>query len=174
MPQTNLPSDPLGTAEDGLTFQEPEIAHGSAIHSLIKACPPLDVNSVYSYLLLCAHFPRTCVVVENQGEIAGYISGYIKSDDPEVFFVWQVAVGAAGRGRGLGKRMLHHLVDRPYCAGVHYMETTITPDNEASWALFRSFARDRGAECHDRVLFAPDHFGGEGHEPEHVLRIGPF
>lgn len=174
MPQKSLPSDPLGTAKDGLVFREPEITDGSAVHALIRACPPLDVNSVYNYLLLCAHHARTCVVVEKDGEVAAYVSGYIKPDDPEVFFVWQVAVGEAARGRGVGKRMLHHLVERPHCQGIRYMETTITPDNQASWALFRSFARDRDAKCEDRVLFSSEHFGADGHEPEHVLRIGPF
>lgn len=174
MPQKSLPSDPLGKAGDGLIFREPRIEDGASVHALIQACPPLDVNSVYNYLLLCAHFERTCVVVENEGEIAAYVSGYIKPDDPEVFFVWQVAVGKAGRGRGLGKRMLHHLVERHYCQATRYMETTITPDNDASWALFRSFARDRDAPCQDRVLFASEHFGTEGHAPEHLLRIGPF
>ena len=54
------------------------------------------------------------------------------------------------------------------------METTITEDNEASWALFRSFARDMGAELTYHEHFEKDtHFGGK-HDSEFLLRIGPF
>lgn len=174
MPQKSLPSDPLGQAEDGLIFRQPRITDGQDIHDLIHSSPPLDLNSPYSYLLLSLHFARTCVVVEQQGHVVAYISGYIRPDDPEVFFVWQVAVGESARGRGVGKRMLHHLVDRPYCRDTRYLETTITPSNSASRALFTAFAKDRDAEVTDLVLFSEEHFGGDGHEPEHLFRIGPF
>ncbi|HDZ37765.1 MAG TPA: diaminobutyrate acetyltransferase, partial [Marinobacter sp.] len=47
-------------------------------------------------------------------------------------------------------------------------------DNEASWALFRSFARDMGAEIEHHEHFEKDtHFGGK-HDSEFLLRIGPF
>ena len=72
------------------------------------------------------------------------------------------------------KRMLKHLLAREACAEVRYIETTITPDNEASWALFRSLARDLDTELNSEVFFERNtHFGGE-HDDEHLLVIGPF
>lgn len=57
---------------------------------------------------------------------------------------------------------------------MRFLETTITPDNEASWALFRSFARDFGAAVEESVLFSRErHFGGS-HDDEVLLRIGPL
>src|SRR3546814_10843028 len=37
----------------------PHKTDASGIHRLISECPPLDLNSVYTYLLLSEHFSRT-------------------------------------------------------------------------------------------------------------------
>ena len=69
--------------------------------------------------------------------------------------------------------MLKALLER-FDGEVRHLHTTITPDNEASWALFRGLARDLGAETAHEVLFARDaHFGG-AHDDEMLLRIGPM
>lgn len=155
-------------------LRKPRIRDGAAIHALIDACKPLDLNSVYSYLILCKHFRETCVVAEEEGEIIAYTSGYIPPATPDTLFIWQVAVGPKARRRGMGKRLLGELIRRPVCRQVRYLETTITPSNEASWSLFSSFARDLDTECTDQTLFRDEHFGEDDHEPEHLLRIGPF
>ena len=70
--------------------------------------------------------------------------------------------------------MLKEIVGRDACSNVTHLETTITEDNEASWALFRSFARDLGAELTYHEHFEKEtHFGGK-HDSEFLLRIGPF
>lgn len=157
-----------------LHFREPTAEDGYALNRLIEKSPPLDPNSVYCNLLQCTHFAQTSVAVEEEGQLVGFISGYIPPAKPDTVFVWQVVVDKSQRGRGLAKRMLHAIVERQVCAAVTHMETTITPDNEASWALFRSFARDMGAEVKDKIWFEKDaHFGGQ-HDSEALLRIGPF
>jgi L-2,4-diaminobutyric acid acetyltransferase len=110
-----------------------------------------------------------------RGEDAvGFISGYMIPNKSCTLFVWQVVVSSKARGQGLASRMLHELIRRGQREEVRYLETTITQDNEASWALFRSFARDMGAELTYHEHFEKEtHFGGQ-HDPEFLLRIGPF
>ncbi|MEE4302501.1 MAG: diaminobutyrate acetyltransferase [Pseudomonadales bacterium] len=151
----------------------PSDRDGRRIHDLVAACPPLDRNSMYCNLLQASHFADTAIVAELDGQLVGCVTGYRLPDDPSVLFVWQVAVSEAGRGRGLAKRMLKALIER-FDGDVRHLHTTITPDNEASWALFRGLARDLGAETRHDVLFARDtHFGG-AHDDEMLLRIGPM
>lgn len=157
-----------------LTFRKPRVRDGAEIHALIEACPPLDLNSTYNYLILCKDFDETCVVAEEHGEIIAFTSGYIPPATPDTLFIWQVAVGEKARRRGMGKRLLGELIQRPACRKVRYLETTITPNNKASWSLFTSFAKELDADCEDRTLFRDEHFGEGDHEPEHLLRIGPF
>ena len=89
-------------------------------------------------------------------------------------FIWQVVVSSAARGQGLALRMLRELLRRGQHEEVRYLETTITIDNEASWALFRKLARELDAQINVSVAFDKEaHFCGE-HETEHLVRIGPF
>ena len=159
---------------DSIVLREPCATDGAALHRLIAACPPLDPNSMYCNLLQCADFSDTSVAAERNGELMGFISGYIPPRRPDTLFIWQVAVSTAARGMGLGKRMLSHLLDRTAPRGVRYLDTTITEDNAASWALFQSLARDRNAACNSHVHFDREqHFDGS-HDSELLLRIGPF
>ena len=159
---------------DEVVLRRPGVEDGAAIHALVDQCKPLDLNSIYSYLLLCQHFADTCVVAEKDSEIIAFTSGYIPPSRPDTFFVWQVAVGEKARGMGMGKRLLKALLNRPACREVRFLETTITPDNQASWGLFQSFARSLNAATRDHCLFNEQQLGDQGHEPEHLLRIGPF
>ncbi|SEI84029.1 L-2,4-diaminobutyric acid acetyltransferase [Allopseudospirillum japonicum] len=173
--------------EHKLLFRHPNKDDGVAIHRLIDACKPLDLNSVYNYLLLCTHFSSSCLVAELDGEIQGFVSGYIKpaqaGGDPEIFqsqdassssastyFLWQIAIGAPLRGQGMGLRLIEQVLASASCAQVQALETSITPSNQASWALFRSFARQRQASLQSADWFSAAQLGGE-HEPEHLLRI---
>jgi L-2,4-diaminobutyric acid acetyltransferase len=108
------------------------------------------------------------------GDIVGFISGYIQPDKPDTLFIWQVAVGEKARGQGLAGRMLKDILARPHCEQVNFIETTITPDNRASWALFESLSRKLGAELNHSVMFdRQQHFAGQ-HETEMLVRIGPL
>lgn len=165
--KTGLPAP----GADPLTLRMPRREDGAAIWDLIRACKPLDENSVYCNLLQCDHFRDTCVVAELHGRLAGWISGYVKPNDPHSLFVWQVAVAPEARGHGLGGRMLSHLLERAACEGVTQMQTTITSDNAASWALFTRFAERRGATLDSEAHYTRHtHFRGQ-HATEHMVTI---
>ncbi len=152
----------------------PVKSDGAAVHSLIGRCPPLDENSLYCNLLQCTHFAGTSVIAKRDGKTAGFISGYLAGDDNRTLFIWQVAVDETARGEGLAKKMLRHILSRPACAKVRHLHTTITPDNDASWGLFRSFAKELGANVSSEPFFDHErHFNG-AHETENLVDIGPF
>ena len=154
-----------------ITLRRPTKADGAAVFDLIAACAPLDPNSMYCNLLQTSDFAGTCVIADREGDAVGWVSGYEPPAENETLFVWQVAVHQSARGLGLGKRMLAHLVDR---VGAKTMKTTITKSNEASWAMFRSFADARGAElAHEPWFLEDEHFAGR-HATEEMLTISPL
>jgi L-2,4-diaminobutyric acid acetyltransferase len=70
--------------------------------------------------------------------------------------------------------MLTHLLSQPSCDGISKLETTITKNNEASWALFHSISQWLNAEFKESVFFESDkHFSGQ-HDSEYLVEIGPF
>lgn len=151
-------------------LRKPNATDGAAIWELVKTCKPLDENSMYCNLVQADHFRDTCVVAEMDGDIVGWVSGHMIPDQ-NALFVWQVAVGEKARGMGLGKKMLLDLIERDACDDAEHLKTTITQDNAASWALFRSFARHTGGDLTDAPHFTRDnHFEGR-HATEHMVSI---
>lgn len=160
--------------DDGLYLRRPTHGDAYAIQQLISQCPPLDLNSVYTYLLLGEHFTHTCVVAETPEGVSGFISAYVHPRQADTLFVWQVAVHERVRGKGLGKRMLQSLLSRSGLKEIRYIEATVGPENWASRAMFSSLAGALSTNISEQALFEAQLFGPGSHEDECLLRIGPF
>jgi L-2,4-diaminobutyric acid acetyltransferase len=155
-------------------LRKPEATDAVRVSDLVASCPPLDQNSMYCNLLQCTDFSDTCVLAEMDGEAVGWISGYRSPNEPATLFIWQVAVHERSRGLGLARRMLLELLGRESGDGVSYLKTTITPDNDASRSLFRSFAARTAAPLRETAGFdAQEHFDGR-HASERLITIGPL
>ena len=164
---------PRNTVHSGTTqpaLRRPQATDGPAIWNLVSTCKPLDENSLYCNLIQTDHFRDTCVLAELDGKAVGWISGHMIPGQ-DVLFIWQVAVSPCARGLGLGRRMLTDLLARDSCIGAKTLKTTITSDNAASWALFRSLARHLGGQLTHQPHFTRDpHFAGR-HATEHMVTI---
>ncbi|WP_320779826.1 diaminobutyrate acetyltransferase [Streptomyces sp. CRN 30] len=176
--QADLPELPAEFLKmpEGLWIDRPDVADGAALWRLARDSRTLDLNSSYSYLLWCRDFAGTSAVArDTAGRPVGFVTGYVRPEDPHTLLVWQVAVDPAHRGRGLAGALLDGLTAR--VAQEHPLttvETTITPGNTASERLFASFAVRHGAGVEREVLFAADLFPDGPHEPEVLHRIGPL
>ncbi len=171
--ETHVSPKPRNTNET-LEIRAPRGDEGSAVWQLIKNSGSLDENSVYCNLLQCTHFASTCAVALLDGKVVGWVSGYIPPEEPDVLFIWQVCVSPAARGRGIGKKLIRDVLARDVCADVQRIKSTITDDNEASWALFSSVAAKFDAPLKRQEHFNSDvHFEG-AHDTEHLVTIGPF
>ena len=157
-----------------ICIRPPVSTEGQAVNQLVYSIPELDSNSTYCNLLQCSHFAATSAIACEQSRVLGFVSGYRLPERPEVLFIWQVAVSPQARGQKLASRMLQHLLMRPQNLDVQFIETTITADNDASWALFNSIARHYQCTGERSVMFDKDsHFAGQ-HDSEFLFRIGPF
>lgn len=164
---TRPQSDPRAT----ITFRKPRREDGAAVWDLVRACKPLDENSMYCNLIQCDHFADTCIIAERDGAVVGWISGYIVPNAPDTLFVWQVAVSADARGQGLGRRMLSGLLSRSETSRVRRLQTTITCDNAASWALFAGFATREGGAIDSAPHFEREAHFADLHKTEHMVTI---
>ncbi|MQA07389.1 MAG: diaminobutyrate acetyltransferase [Pseudonocardiaceae bacterium] len=154
-------------------IESPSKADGAAVWRIARGSHKLDLNSSYAYLLWCHDFADTSVVARVDDRTVGFVIGYRKPTAQDIAVVWQVAVDDSQRGRGLAGRLLDDLFRRLTASGVRHLETTITPDNEASIRLFSSFAKRWNASLESTELFAAADFPDE-HEPEYLYRIGPL
>ncbi|RZQ61744.1 diaminobutyrate acetyltransferase [Amycolatopsis suaedae] len=157
-------------------IESPTKADGAALWRIARDSRKLDLNSAYAYLLWCHDFADTSVVARVDGEAVGFVIGYRKPSAPQTLLVWQVAVDASQRGKGLAGELLDALFDRVTRQGVRYLDTTITPDNEASIRLFSSFAKRWDTDLEHSELFSAADFPDDDgeHQPEDLYRIGPL
>ncbi|GAA5050389.1 diaminobutyrate acetyltransferase [Nocardia callitridis] len=167
-------TDTDGSTENGpeTVLRTPRISDGAHLWRIAKDSAVLDVNPSYAYLLWCRDFANTSVVAEVDGEVVGYVIGFVRPQAPDTVFVWQVAVDSAQRGKGTGAQLLHTLLNSVAAQGVSVLETTISPDNAGSIALFTAVARSRGARITKSALFDAGVFP-DSHESEDLYRITP-
>lgn len=147
---------------------------GVAVHDLIRACPPLDINSLYCNLLHCTHFASTCAIAiaAADGEsVQGWLSAYRPPSEPETLFVWQVAVAPAARRRGLAHDLLGDVLAREACRGVVRVGASVTATNVASLGFFESFARRRGSHVEISPWLDESDAFQSRHEGEWSIRI---
>jgi L-2,4-diaminobutyric acid acetyltransferase len=159
---------------DDVVIRAARTADGAEMWRIARDSGGLELNSCYAYLALCRDFGATCAIAEQHGRTIGFVLAYRPSAQPDAVFVWQIGVDAQMRGRGLASRLLRELVQLPGCRGVRYLETTVTPSNGASLALFSSFARSLRVPIERAGGFGAELFTHEDHEPEDRYRIGPF
>ena len=106
-PTTDHPST------DSTSFRQPTVADGTRLWEIARDSRVLDLNSSYSYVLWCRDFaPTSIVAADEDGRAVGFVTGYIRPANPATLFVWQVAVDADQRGKGLAGKMLRRLVNR--------------------------------------------------------------
>ncbi|MFG2261406.1 diaminobutyrate acetyltransferase [Streptomyces sp. NPDC048720] len=166
----------MTAAPADLLIDRPAVTDGASLWRLAKESKTLDLNSSYSYLLWCRDFAATSAVARDaDGEPVGFVTGYVRPDDPRTLLVWQVAVDPAYRGHGIAAALLDGLTARlAEERAITGIETTITPGNTASERLFTSFAARHGADVTREVLFQAGLFPDGPHDPEVLYRIGPL
>ncbi|CAN5899762.1 diaminobutyrate acetyltransferase [soil metagenome] len=131
----------------------------------------LDENSPYAYVLCGDHFARTSRVAHHDDIVVGFVMGYPVPDRPDTLFVWQVGVDARARGQGLALRLIEEVW--AHNPAFRFLESTVTPSNEASDRLFRAFAARHGAEVRTSLAYGVTCFPGD-HEAEIGYTIGPI
>lgn len=165
--------DDLQGSELQIQFRHPVLKDGLALYELVKACPPLDVNSSYLYFLQASHFAKSCMLAELNGEIVGFVSGYRRPDAVEDLFIWQVAVSEKARGQGLAKRMIDQLLKAQIKneAPLSAISCTIGPSNLASQGLFKSLAKQHGLNMKVTPFIEAEQFGDDQHEAEETYTL---
>lgn len=146
---------------------------GMAMYKIAKETP-LDTNSEYSYLMMAKVHSSTCVVAEIEEEVVGFCTANIVCDPktmfPDTLFIWQIAALKSHRGKGISKKMIEYLVNE---IRLPYVECTIAPHNEGSFALFESIAKCYKTEFRVKEGFTEDDFSGD-QSPEKSILIGPI
>jgi L-2,4-diaminobutyric acid acetyltransferase len=74
------PEHLIGASVDaaGIFIAEPVLADGPHLWRLARDSRVLDLNSSYAYLLWCRDFAATSVVAKVDGNVVGFVTGYVR------------------------------------------------------------------------------------------------
>jgi L-2,4-diaminobutyric acid acetyltransferase len=177
-PETSVPGKPGSPGKPGkpgkqVTFRIPRPEDGFAVWKLVRDTPGLDTNSPYAYVLWFRDFADCCLLATVDDEIVGFLTGYRRPEEPATYFVWQTAASPQHGIGFLGIKLFEAAAEHQRARGARYVEATVSAANKAILMVLKQYARKRGAEITDRVLF-PSDWLGEGHHDEVLYRIGPL
>jgi ribosomal protein S18 acetylase RimI-like enzyme len=94
-----------------------------------------DLRALVPSLFL-EHFAGTSLVVETgDGDLAGFLVGFVSQDHPDEAYVHMIGVDPARRGDGLGRRLHDAFADVVRGSGVRRVRCVTSTANEASVAF---------------------------------------
>ena len=97
-----------------------------------------DLRALVPSLFL-EHFAGTSLVAEaDDGELAGFLIGFVSQDHPDEAYVHMIGVDPARRGDGLGRRLHDAFADRVRERGVRRVRCVTSTVNTASVAFHTS------------------------------------
>jgi predicted GNAT superfamily acetyltransferase len=85
--------------------------------------------------LFFVHFRETSFVAEREGELAGFLVGFLSQSEPEQAYVHFVGVSPAERGTGLGRDLYERFFAAARAAGRTRVSCVTSPANTGSVAF---------------------------------------
>lgn len=101
--------------------------------------------------LFFVHFRETSFVAEENGELAGFLCGFLSQTHPEEAYIHFAGVAPERRGTGLGRELYERFFGAARAAGRSVVRCVTSPVNEGSIAFHRSlgFEAEPGGEGYD-------------------------
>ncbi|MDC7239177.1 MAG: GNAT family N-acetyltransferase [Spirochaetales bacterium] len=114
------------------------------IRKLVAACHPLGFHTLYTYWVLQHHFGDLCFVSEEEGRLAGLITGLVSGSEGDTAFLWQIGVRPDFQGQGIAGHLVDCFASAVRNKGLGRIQLSIDPENPVSIKTFESFARKEG------------------------------
>ncbi len=102
--------------------------------------------------LFFLHFEGTSFVADDdEGELAGFVIGFLSQTDPEEAYIHFIGVSPARRGEGIGRTLYERFFAEAREQGRSLVRCVTSPANEDSIAFHEAlgFEVDRVAEDYD-------------------------
>jgi|CXWJ01.1.fsa_nt_gi L-2,4-diaminobutyric acid acetyltransferase len=144
-------------------------ADAALLRDLARACPPLDLHTPYTYWVNARYFGDLAVIAEEGGLPIGFAMAVLRG---QTLLLWQIGILPPARGRGISGTLIDQVERHAHQHGVTTIEVSIAPENAASNAAVRSWARRRSLEVeHIGDVKLTDDTDPGFMEFEHIFRI---
>jgi predicted GNAT superfamily acetyltransferase len=146
--------------DDGLTVRAARPADYDAIIAVVDDWWGRAMSAGLPRLFL-DHFFDTSLIAEHDGELAGFLIGFMSAAQPQQAYIHYLAVAPAWRRSGLARRLYEQFFDRARHDGRTVVKAITSPQNATSIAYHRAMGftvsdpvKDYDGPSLDRVVFA--------------------
>ena len=146
--------------DDGLTVRAARPADYDAIIAVVDDWWGRAMSAGLPRLFL-DHFFDTSLIAEHDGELAGFLIGFMSAAQPQQAYIHYLAVAPAWRRSGLARRLYEQFFDRARRDGRTVVKAITSPQNATSIAYHRAMGftvsdpvKDYDGPSLDRVVFA--------------------
>jgi len=146
--------------DDGLTVRAARPADYDAIIAVVDDWWGRAMSAGLPRLFL-DHFFDTSLIAEHDGELAGFLIGFMSAAQPHQAYIHYLAVAPAWRRSGLARRLYEQFFDRARHDGRTVVKAITSPQNATSIAYHRAMGftvsdpvKDYDGPSLDRVVFA--------------------
>ncbi len=108
------------------------------LHDLIGKIEGIVQHPTHFYKIMINNFGNSIIIAEESGELTGFLLGFVSQTDPDEFFIWQLGVDPAFRGRKIAKRIMQATIDSAADHKCKRITATVETTNKASQRLFES------------------------------------
>jgi ribosomal protein S18 acetylase RimI-like enzyme len=140
----------------------------------VRAARPADFDTIIAVVddwwgramtdglprLFLDHFFGTSLIAEDDGELAGFVIGFLSAAKPQEAYIHFAAVAPAWRRTGLARRLYERFFDHARRDGRTVVKAITSPQNAASIAYHRAMGftvsdpiEDYDGPSLDRVVF---------------------
>jgi ribosomal protein S18 acetylase RimI-like enzyme len=84
------------------------------------------------------HFASTSLYAEREGELVGFLIGFVSPDHPDEAYIHFVGVRPDARARGLGRLLYERFFERSRALGRRRVRCVTSPTNHVSIAFHRT------------------------------------
>lgn len=156
-----------------LVYSHPQAVDGSKMWELVKENNDLDLNSSYSYFLVSKLHSQRCIIVTDKttNKLVGFIMGFVFSEEPKTYFVWQITVSKNYRCKNIGSSLIEKILSTN--EDVRFIKGTMSKDNSYYHKLLKKIALKYNTWYSIKEGFEQDQFP-EGHENEQLVTVGPI
>jgi len=89
------------------------------------------------YHLFCKFFNTTCFVCERDGNIVGFVLGFISQVNPRQAYIHLVAVDPSAQRQGLAEHLYQKFFNAAVALNAHEVRLIVNPDNSGSLAFHK-------------------------------------
>ncbi len=78
--------------------------------------------------LFVKHFADTCIVAEQDGELAGFVIGFVSQSKPDSAYIHFTSTNPAFRGQGIGRKLydrFYQIVAEKECSKIYSVTSTV-------------------------------------------------